>query len=74
MIAPELGTKEDPNFRLPKQIAIMCCVDSDIRNGNSHSKEKYAKNARKTLRICKLSLYKPFYIRFSVFSFVEMFV
>ena len=30
MIAPEPGTKTDPNFRLPKQTTTVYWVDSDI--------------------------------------------
>ena len=30
MIAPERGTKADPNFRLPKQTTTVYWVDSDI--------------------------------------------
>ena len=30
MIAPERGTKADPKFRLPKQIASVYWVESDI--------------------------------------------
>ena len=30
MIAPEPGTKADPNIRLPKQTATVCYGDSDI--------------------------------------------
>ena len=56
MIAPEPGTEADPNFRLPKQTASVYWVDSDIWKGNSHSKEKYDKNTRKTVRICNLWL------------------
>ena len=56
MIAPEPGTKADPNFRLSKQTATVYWVDSDIWKGNSRSYEKYNKNTRKTVRICNLSL------------------
>ena len=57
MIAPEPGTKADPNFRLPKQTTTVYWVDNDTWKGNSHSSEKYDKNTRKTVRICNLSLY-----------------
>ena len=30
MIRPQPGTKADPDFRLPKQIASMYWVDSDV--------------------------------------------